>query len=293
MTGSHRSGSTWVGKMLALSPSVGFIMEPFNVHHRPGICGARFDKWFSYVCDANGDMYEKDIRACLTFRYRLAAELKSIRSLRDLARSTRDFAFFSRNRVLNSRALQKDPIAVFSADWLATRFDMDVVVLIRHPAAFAGSLKAANWNHPFEHFLQQPLLMEQHLSDYRKEIDIQAENQSDIIGQSILLWNLIHHMISGYKRDHADWHFVRHEDLSRDPVKEYRSLYAMLGLDFSRTIERKVLQYSVASKPAALKRDSKTNISTWKDRLTAVEIDRIREGTHKLAREFYTDESWL
>ncbi len=98
-------------------------------------------------------------------------------------------------------------------------------------------------------------------------------------------------MILGYKRDHPDWHFVQHEDLSRDPVKEYRNLYAMLGLDFSRKIERKVLQYSAASKLAALKRDSKTNISTWKDRLTAMEIDRIREGTHKLAREFYTDES--
>ena len=28
VTGSHRSGSTWVGKMLATSPSVNYIHEP-------------------------------------------------------------------------------------------------------------------------------------------------------------------------------------------------------------------------------------------------------------------------
>ena len=30
VTGSHRSGTTWVGKTIALSPSVTYIGEPFN-----------------------------------------------------------------------------------------------------------------------------------------------------------------------------------------------------------------------------------------------------------------------
>jgi LPS sulfotransferase NodH len=46
VTGSHRSGSTWVGTMLATSPSVGYVQEPFSLNHRPGIFSAKFDYWF-------------------------------------------------------------------------------------------------------------------------------------------------------------------------------------------------------------------------------------------------------
>ena len=43
LTGSHRSGSTWVGIIMAASPSVGYIHEPLNLNHHPGICGAEFE----------------------------------------------------------------------------------------------------------------------------------------------------------------------------------------------------------------------------------------------------------
>ena len=36
--------------------------------------------------------------------------------------------------------LIKDPIAIFSADWLADKYDMNVVVLSRHPLGFISSL---------------------------------------------------------------------------------------------------------------------------------------------------------
>jgi hypothetical protein len=49
VTGSHLSGSTWTGRMLSLSPSVAYIHEPFNLHHRPGICKAKFNYWFPYM----------------------------------------------------------------------------------------------------------------------------------------------------------------------------------------------------------------------------------------------------
>jgi hypothetical protein len=292
VTGAHRSGSTWVGRMIALSPGVGFIHEPFNLRHRPGICKARFEQWFPYLCEANGERYANDIRACLDFRYCLTDELKALKSLRDFARMARDYAAFTKHRLLRSRALQKDPIAIFSAAWLAGRFDMDVVVLIRHPAAFAGSLKSAGWTFPFEHFLQQDLLMERHLSSYRYDIEKQIDHPTDIIGQAILLWNVIHYVILKYQREHSNWHFLRHEDLSRNTVEEFRRLYVSLGLEFTDTIAAKIKKHSSAKKAAALKRDSTSNISTWKRRLTASEIERVRDGTQSVARAFYTGDSW-
>jgi hypothetical protein len=55
VTGSHRSGSTWVGKMIAQSPSVVYIHEPFNLEIGPcvGICSAKFNYWFTYISPEN------------------------------------------------------------------------------------------------------------------------------------------------------------------------------------------------------------------------------------------------
>ena len=41
VTGSHRSGTTWVGKMLAADSDTAYISEPLNVLHRLGIFRAR------------------------------------------------------------------------------------------------------------------------------------------------------------------------------------------------------------------------------------------------------------
>ena len=42
------------------------------------------------------------------------------------------------------RLVIKDPISALSSDWLARNFALEVVVLVRHPAAFAASLKRLN-----------------------------------------------------------------------------------------------------------------------------------------------------
>lgn len=295
VTGSHRSGSTWVGRMIAKSPSVGYIHEPFNPAHRPGICGAYFDYWFTYVSDENSQFYYDHIKNCLNFKYQLVKELKVIKSTKDFVRLLRDSSRTFAYRAFRKRPLVKDPISVFSAEWLAESFNMDVIVLIRHPAAFAGSLKEAYWPHPFSHFLQQPLLMQQHLYNYKSEIEEFARESKDIIDQAILLWNLMHYMILKYKKRHQNWKFVRHEELSAEPVSEFGKLFESLGLDYSFSVQKSIAEHSNPTnhnKHNQLKRDSKSNICSWQKRLTETEIIRIKEGTKDIAAEFYNEEDW-
>ena len=56
VSGAHRSGTTWVGRMLA-SPQVAYISEPLNVWHRPGVLSARVKNWYQYICDENETDY--------------------------------------------------------------------------------------------------------------------------------------------------------------------------------------------------------------------------------------------
>ena len=295
LTGSHRSGSTWAGKMLALSPSVGYIHEPLNPNHRPGICGAKFQFWFPYICDKNESLYIEDIYRTLCFDYRVEKEIKAITSIKDGLRFLRDVSLFSSHRTQSRRPLLKDPIALFSADWLTRRFAMDTIVLIRHPAAFAASLKKAQWFHPFTDFINQPLLMERYLEPYRATIieQISKDKDKDIIEQSILLWNLIHYVILEYKKWNSDWIFVKHEDLSRNPLAEFQKIYKALDLKLpvfaTKAIEKST---SPQTKSTTLRRDSKSNVLEWRRRLSPDEIQRVRHGTHEISKHFYTGEDW-
>jgi hypothetical protein len=296
ITGSHRSGSTWVGRMMSLSSSLAYIHEPFNLHHRLGICKAKFDYWFPYICEENGFFYLNHLENCLNFKYQLVEELKIARSTGDFVQLLRDYIYFTKYRVLKKRPLVKDPIAVFSAEWLARSFDMDIVVLIRHPAAFAGSLKKAKWAHPFDHFLKQPLLIQHHLFKYKSEIEEYSKVHKNIVDQAILLWNLIHYMILKYRNNNPNWIFIKHEELSRHPVKEFSNLYKKLGLNFSADIQQKIEKFSFADQSKenldVLKRNSKSNILNWKTRLTDYEIRKIKENTCDIANQFYTEEDW-
>lgn len=284
--------------MIARSPSVGYIHEPFSVIDQSGICGGAFDHWFTYICESNASLYVDHLRNCIEFKYPLAKELAKIKNPKNVARLFRDYGYFTADRVSKKRPLVKDPLAFFSADWLAQTFQMDVVILIRHPAAFAGSLKQADWPFPFDHFLNQPLLLRDYLSEYTAEIEAFSADEKDIVDQAILLWNIIHSTILQYMNAHKEWYFVRHEDLSANPLGEFRTIYRFLGLDYPQSIQDDILEFSRSSSsaklndPLSIERDSKANIWGWKNRLTNDEIDRIREGTSFVCSHFYDDGDW-
>ena len=297
LTGSHRSGSTWAGRMIAAAPSVAYIQEPFNIHHRPGFCSARFHRWFTLVNEHNAREYHRALQDCLEFRYRPRAELAVAHSPKDIGRLVRDLGRTTSSRLRSRRPLVKDPIALFSAEWLAATFHMDVIVMVRHPAAFAGSLKVAHWDFPFDHFLDQPLLMKE-LRGHEAAIRDAARGQLSIVEQAILLWNLIHQRIVDYRDRHPEWLFVRHEDLSRDPLDGFIGIFQFLQLEFTPAVRQRIDEFSHGGNPAeqerlgALRRDSRANIWNWTNRLTDQEIKAVREGTQEVASRFYGDQDW-
>ncbi|HJS19050.1 MAG TPA: sulfotransferase, partial [Anaerolineales bacterium] len=171
VTGTHRSGTTWIGKMLAADSSTAYISEPLNVLHRPGVLRAKVKHWYQYVCEENEAEYLPAFHDLLDFDYHVWDEIRSIRSRRDFLRMGRDFAIFYNGLMRGQRVLMKDPFAVFSMDWFAKRLNCKVVVAVRHPAAFVSSLKRLNWPFDLQDLLDQPLLMRDHLESYRERIE--------------------------------------------------------------------------------------------------------------------------
>ncbi len=298
VTGAHRSGTTWVGKMLAEAPPLVYVHEPFNPENGALFSALGTDRWFPFAPDAGEDWYRSELDRICRLRYPLLRSLREVDSGAALRRVAREALQYFGHRMRGRRALLKDPIAVFSAEWIARRFGAQVLVCIPHPAAFAGSLKVKGWTFPFRHLRDQPQLMDGLLSSYRSEIENFAETERDIVEQAGLLWTLIYSVVRRYQQRHDDWIFVRHEDLARSPVKSFRKLYDELGLDFNDEIRRTIERHSDSQNPVEaesvgkIQRDSRALIYSWQDRLTQEEITQVRRRTAPVASHFYSDDDW-
>lgn len=298
VTGTHRSGTSWVGKMLAADASTAYISEPLNVLHRPGVFHVKVNHWYQYICEENESDYLPAFQELLEFDYNLWDEIRSLRSRRDVLRMGRDFYIFYSALMRGQRALLKDPFAVFSTPWFAKRLDCKVVIVVRHPAAFASSLKRLNWPFDFQHLLDQPLLMRDQLEPYREEM--QSVKPDDVIGQAALLWKLIYRSVNATRLSQPDFLIVRHEDLSRDLIPGYHALYDSLGLEFSPRVEKIILNSSSSENPReisrkkvhAVKLDSLANLDNWKKRMTAEEVERVRTITDGISTSYYSDAEW-
>lgn len=302
VTGSPRSGTTWVGRMLSASSQLYYIHEPFNPDYHPGcgICNARFEHHQTYISEANEKRYYNPIKRMLDGDYSLSAGLIECRSIDDIKKVWGQRKQFQKYRKQHMRPLIKDPIAFMSAGWLGRRFDINVVVMIRHPAAFVSSMKRLGWGFdPSRWALSQELLLRDYLSPLEDELKLLRDSKPDLVDQAALLWKVIYSVVLKYKKEYPDWIYLRHEDVSRDPLCRFEELFRMLGLEFTDDVRERIIEYSNESNPShssgvdkLIKLNSKNAISHWKKILSAREVTRIRETVGDVSGFFYSDGDW-
>jgi hypothetical protein len=216
VTGSHRSGSTWVGKMLDLSYQTYYLSKIFNPDDQ-----------------------------------RLSSDL----------------------------------------------IKMDVLCLIRHPAAFATSLKKASWPAGFQQFLDQPRLMEDWL---HPSVDQLKNPSNSFIERAALVWLCIYHVLISYAQRHPEWMFWRLEDISVDPVAAFEDIYRQLDLQYTQKIKRHIWEYSNDTNPVEaspqnlhlIRRNSRATQNKWRSVLTPDEITAIRRIVEPVSHLYYSDEDW-
>jgi glycosyltransferase involved in cell wall biosynthesis len=300
VTGPHRSGTTWVGRMLSVNGEVAYVSEPLNVWHRPGVFDAPVAHWYTYICKDNEDVYLAPFHQTLKLNYHFWKEIRSLRSLRDLLRMFRDLSIFTFGRLGRRRVLLKDPFAIFSTPWFAHRLDFDVVIVLRHPAAFVSSLKRLDWPFDFKDILAQPLLMRDWLEPFRSEMEVAVTQPRDVIGQGSLLWRMICYATHKMSESYPAFHVVRHEEFSLQPIKGFERLYAELELPFTSRVKAGILRATSTQNPQEISLDSiystnldsAANLENWRQRLSKEEIARIRSLTQDVAGLYYRDEDW-
>jgi hypothetical protein len=231
-----------VGKMLAAGGQVAYISEPLNVWHRRGVFAAEVPYWYLYICRDNEEAFQTALQKLLRYDYHWVREILSLRSLHDVGRMARDGSTFLLGKLLHRRPLLKDPFAVFSIPWFIERLGCQVIVTVRHPAAFASSLKRLNWAFDMRDLLAQPLLLRDWLAPFQEQMAACLARPADLLHQAALLWTMVYQTVWTLKENGNDFWLVRHEDLSLDPIGGFRALYRVLNLDYNDRARQQIEQ---------------------------------------------------
>jgi hypothetical protein len=307
LTGMHRSGGSWVAKMIEGGGGVVHVNEPFNRRHPPGLTPGILHVppplAYQHVGAHNEAAHLDGFRNMCDLRYDLIAELRTNRNVYDLAKAAKYLTAFTYGRARGMRTLIDDPYMVFAAEWLAERLDCRVVMLVRHPAGIVSSLKrtGAGWADNLPDIAAQPELVARYLGEYIDDIVRAAQEPLDAVAHGALLWTLIHSAIAQQVARHPEFVLVRYEDLATDPEAGFRDLYERLDLPYTARAEKTVRAGSMAG-PAARNNpwgrvglgrtayqpmDSRANAWAWRDRLSPDEAAGIIAATRSVAERFY------
>jgi hypothetical protein len=291
VTGAHRSGSTWVGKIISGASNVRYVHEPFNIHITRQ--NSPINLWFQHANENYSFVYQAEILSyllsfCSPYRICYRSKFENQFS----TKAVYNYLVELKSRLLN-RTLIKDPLALFSAEWIYKTLDSDIIVIIRHPAAFVASLKRKGWTFDFTHFTQQPDLMRSIPISYQNEVLDILENEKEIVDQGILLWNIIYATVLKYKENYQDsWYFVKHEELSQRPFTEFEKIFQFLNLRFDKNVKDQIKKSTQAKTTSEFNRNSIENIKSWKEDLSVDEISQIKLGTMSVWHKYYDKRDW-
>lgn len=302
VTGTIRSGTTWVGHILGQAARTWVIDEPFNPDNQfqYGLQGLTRFQYLDQTCPSE---LPWQMLSALGLRFDegdLSQRLARCPDVVDKLLLLRDYLSFPWKRAMGFRPVIKDPMALFSAPWIAETTGAKVIVMLRHPAAFVQSLERLGWGYDFEWFTSQPRL-QPWLAEYWEQLEASHWQGPNALEQGILAWNLSHALIAKYQMLFPHWKFVRHEDLSRNPEGLFQELYDYAGLRWSPAIAEEVARSSARENPVeapsgtihALERNSQAHVFTWKKKLPAEWITRILRETQPWLSHFYPESEFL
>jgi Sulfotransferase family len=291
VTGAYRSGTSWVGQMLA-GPGVWHLHEPFNPHQ--GI----WSEYFSYRRSSQSYSKLDEMIAALNSGEFIG--LPDHIFLRGIAANRRGMPArvgLYKNAV--RRVLIKDPIACLLSEYLVRNHGMTAVLVLRHPAGFANSLSELGWDTAAQlaNLLRNEELMEDWLHPY-EDIMKQHSKKSNMESHTTLLaslWTVMY----GFAQRNDNFLIVNYEELCDAPEAEFEKLYQKLNLPLLEEDRQRHASLTQGRKPSEVLspfdvvRDTKSTQKSWSRKLSEHDIESIRAIWNVFSMPvFQSDEDW-
>ena len=267
VTGMYRSGTTWVGAMLAPG-RLWHLHEPFNPNR--GL-------WRDELAYARADTARADIdqlvRRLLRGRHR---------SLLRLPHAGRWFAPLRLLPFQPRRVLLKDPSAALLSEYLVRRHGMRALILLRHPGAVVRSFLRLGWptGALVERLLSSADLMQDWLAPLEASMAAAIGRRDAASGA--VLYGCVATLLLGFaSRNPQSMTRLSFEELCEDPIVAFRSLYETLGLHYDDRVRDEHVRLCSGGdgeeRPHGVIRASASVAGRWRIESSRAELETIRE----------------
>ncbi len=281
VTGTHRSGTTWVAKMLAV-PGLWYMHEPFNPNK---------DIWpeaFTYVRPP-----ERNVEVDRVMENILGGGLRQAAHAPYVDHPWMPLRLF---RPPMRRLMIKDPLACLLTAYLVEHFDLQTLVLFRHPCGFVASITRLGWPTGgfLRDFLQRPELMGAHLAPFaalmeRYSRDTGVKAAAVLHGVlNVVLWDTI---------QDRGVRWICFENLCESPLEKFQELFTWLRLPYSEDVKLRHMTLCLTGSfspndyhPHAVARNSQAMADSWKRQLSVQQVSQIREIWSQFAIPLYDDD---
>jgi len=290
VTGMHRSGTTFVGKILSESPEVVSLHEPFNREF--GISGVDV----VYPSDLN-DCLRGQIGQVLTLNFKVTRVAPGDSFLKSIARGfvggrTNIDKYKAKWQIFKSTEIKtliiKDPFLILNCAQLADGFGISSVVTLRHPVAIWRSIRRMNWVFDFEKFANEVIVKR-----YTHLTRIEINKLSEVEKFSYLYLILYSSALEASKVSNMI-HLVKHEDICINPIDMFSNMATKVDIKFTDSMRQLVYQKTSSDKAQYdndklhnFDRDSKALAWSWCDAEYSEEEDIIREICGDIVDELY------
>ncbi len=186
------------------------------------------------------------------------------------------------------RIVAKSIHAQLATEWLATEFDVEVLVLLRHPANVLASWLELNLKDARNSTLEsRPDIRARYLEPW----GIRPPGSDPVERMSWRIGLLIAALEEARSR-HPEWHVRTHEQLCTDPPAEFHQLEDELSLEWGEQSEAFLEGHNAPGTGFVVKRVAAELPDSWQSRLDDAQVATLRRTLDQFPITTYTDEDY-
>lgn len=253
VAGAGRSGTTWLGEVIASQGPWRLMFEPF---HPQQVADYSLFNYFQYMRP------NEDNRRLLAYTHRVLTG--------DIRHPWIDGYV---EHLFPKYRLIKDIRICLLLRWIREHFpDVPIVFIIRHPCAVVSSRLKLKWatDHDIEPFLQQPQLIEDFLSSKLPVIRGATTDEQ----KHAIVWSVSNLVPLEQFRDDG-LKVVFYEDLLLRPESEIPALFEALNLPFGPSVYRYLHRASMKAVRDSAVIGGRDAITGWRRFLSEQQINNI------------------
>lgn len=253
VSGTARSGTTWLGDLIASQVPCRTLFEPFHPELVPEYRG--FHR-FQYLRPGSENP-----------KFQGFAQKVFTGEIRNRWIDRQNEHIFSHVRLV------KEIRANLSLKWLHDHFpEVPIVLLIRHPCAVVCSRMELGWatDMDIEPFLSQPELIEDHLLPYMDLI----KNARTAEEKHTIIW-CVSNQVPLKQLNPGEAKIVYYENLCTQPENELPALFDFIGQTYTKSVIDIINRPSQTTKVTSAVVRGIDKIEDWKKKLRASQIDSV------------------